>query len=298
MEKTRKNISETKLIYGAIACMFLFLMCEELFSLEWPGQSGSAIKNFAQNDQAAPSRGIVFLQDESIYPIDTGELLFMNTGNSHSSFPAPLGNWIAIQHQDELISIYSHLSDFDPSSIPEIVDKQLPLAKSGLSGWTSSPALQFSVFDRKTFGYVNPQLLINTPDTEAPFIRQTILTGSDNQKILLGQTRSIRQGTYRFFVDAFDRGSFFGNNQVAPYQISLYVNGALEGQLDLDLLRSKSGLLQVSLRNGQNIEKIYQRDGSYLVAEIQLNRGKFLCEVIVVDAAGNQKSQTYQILVE
>ncbi|MCA1949664.1 MAG: M23 family metallopeptidase [Treponema sp.] len=267
-------------------------------AFDWPIQNGKALKNFGMNDKGQPERGILFAKEDSVFPADAGEVLFVSSYKKGGTYLQPLGNWMAIQHQDALIGIYSHLSDFAGPVQSSVADVSIPIAKTGSSGWAIGPQLQFSVYDRKTSGYVNPQLLINLIDTRPPVVRQTIFVGRDGQRIILGQTKSLRQGLYRVLVDAYDMADLFGNYQVAPYQFSLFINGSLQGQLDLDMISVREGKFHVNLRKGQRTDLIYQADGSYLIGEIQLSRGKVLCEIIVTDTAGNQKSQTYQINVE
>ena len=270
----------------------------QLKAFDWPIQNGKALRNFGMNDKGQPERGVLFVKEDSVFPADAGEVLFVGLQKKGGPFLQPLGNWMAIQHQDALIGIYSHLSDFAGPLQSSVADIAVPIAKTGSSGWASGPQLQFSVYDRKTSGYVNPQLLINLIDTRPPVVRQTILVGREGQRVILGQAKSVRQGLYRVLVDAYDMADLFGNSQVAPYQFSLFINGSLQGQLDLDMISVKDGKFHVNLRKGQRTDLIYQVDGSYLIGEVQLNRGKVLCEIIVTDTGGNQKSQTYQIIVE
>lgn len=269
-----------------------------LFGIDWPIQDGKGIKNFGFNEKGQAERGILFLSENLVFPADAGELIFISSNNRRGPFLQPLGNWVALQHQDSLIGIYGHLSEIEANSISSIAERSNPIAKAGNSGWSNSSQLQFSVFDRKTSGYVNPQLLINMTDTKAPLIKQTILVGQDGQKIMLGQIKKIKQGSYRFYIEAYDEAEFFANNVAAPYQFRVFLNGALQGNLELDLLSAKNGNLQVGLRKGQDTNLIYQTDGTYFMGEITMNRGKILCEVIVADTMGNMRSQTYQFQVE
>lgn len=286
------------LVQILLTTLLLCIVPAALFSFDWPIPNGRALTNFGLNDNGEAERGILFISDASVFPADAGELLFVGSNKTGRTFFQPLGNWVALQHQDSLIGIYGHLSDLGSNSIPSLAEKATPIAKAGVSGWANSPQLQFTVYDRKTSGYVNPQLLINMTDSRPPLIKQIILVSRDGQRVPLGQTKVVRQGSYRVYIDAADGADMFGNNQVAPYQFRLFMNGSLQGELELDLLSAKNGKLQVGLRKGQSTAQIYQVDGTYLIGEIQLNRGKALCEVIVTDTAGNEKSQTYQLMVE
>jgi hypothetical protein len=270
----------------------------QLFSFDWPIPNGQAYINFAYNNKGNAERGVLFLGETTVFPSDAGELLFVSSNNQRSAFFHPLGNWIALQHQDSLISIYSHLSEFDQNSITTLADKSISLGQTGHSGWANSQQLHFYVFDRKTVGYVNPQLLINMTDSRPPYIKQIILLGRDGQKIPLTRSTVVKQGTYKVYVEAYDVADIFGNNQVAPYLFKLFINGTLQSELELDLLSAKNGKLQIGLRKGYEIKQIYQPDGTYMIGEIQLNRGKILCEIIVADTMGNEKSQISQITAE
>jgi len=168
----------------------------QLFSFDWPIPNGQAYINFAYNNKGNAERGVLFLGETTVFPSDAGELLFVSSNNQRSAFFHPLGNWIALQHQDSLISIYSHLSEFDQNSITTLADKSISLGQTGHSGWANSQQLHFYVFDRKTVGYVNPQLLINMTDSRPRYIKQIILLGRDGQKIPLTRSTVVKHGTY------------------------------------------------------------------------------------------------------
>jgi len=287
-----------QLVRGIVTGITFCIVPTILFGFDWPVPNGEGVRNFGFNEKGQAERGILFLSENSVYPADAGELLFVGSNNARGPFFQPLGNWVALQHQDSLIGIYSHLSDLGDNSIPSLVEKSIPFAKTGSSGWANRPQLQFTVYDRKISGYVNPQLLINMTDSIPPFIKQIMLIHRDGQKLLLGQTRVVKQGTYHLYMQAYDEADMFDKNKIAPYQFRLFMNGNLQGELELDLLSAKNGKLQVGLRKGQSTDQIYQVDGSYLIGELQLNRGKALLEAIVTDTVGNEKSKIYQIIVE
>ncbi|MFQ3546740.1 MAG: hypothetical protein SNJ56_00215 [Termitinemataceae bacterium] len=294
------------------------IIIPSVFSLDWPSPFSTALSNFAFNDRGTPNRGIIFATDASVYACETGELIFVYTdfwGNTtnlknidqHRNrtlgngtiTTAPLGTWLAIQHRDGLIGIYSNVGPLDTEAVPHLIDTVVPIAQSGSTGWTGNSGFRFSIFDSKNTCYINPEIVINAKDTKAPIIRQVTLAGKDNQKYSLSQIRTIRQGIYKLFVDAIDVSDLAASSsKFAPYQIRVFVNGVETGYLFFDTISTKNGSHVISLQKQTLLQNIFQQDGTYFIDNLQLNRGKTILEIIVVDASGNQRTAQYQIIVE
>lgn len=88
-----------------------------------------------------------------IYSAGTGTVLFSGPSNGY-------GNWIVIQHDNGLLSIYGHMESNNLYVIPgqRVMQGQL-ISKVGNSGLSSGPHLHFSVateFNGSSFTYIDP----------------------------------------------------------------------------------------------------------------------------------------------
>jgi hypothetical protein len=96
---------------------FLGLNLSPLGAMDWPSADGVVTANFGLNDQGRPCLGMVFQSEGPILSADGGELIFHRGQEENASrLPSPLGSWIAYDHGDGILGIYSRFGDEAPSS--------------------------------------------------------------------------------------------------------------------------------------------------------------------------------------
>jgi hypothetical protein len=266
--------------------------------MDWPSPSAQVIRNFGWNDRGLPRLGSSFAASGTLRAAETGELLFARREtDSASRLPAPLGTWIALDHGEGLISIYSRFDDRGVTQIPDQVRKNTSLGNAGISGWANQEGFYFALFDRKERRWVNPSMII-TPfeDTTAPLIQSVALKNAEGQIIDPALNRNIRQGRYTVSVYATDT-----QNQatiLAPHRIVCSVNGTEIGALNFETYSARDGVLLV-YRNGLvPVKQIYAPYPAFEAGEVWLNRGQATLEIIAQDIAGNSQSVLYRLTVE
>jgi hypothetical protein len=80
--------------------------------MDWPSADGTVTANFGLNDEGRPCLGIVFQSEGPILSADGGELVFHRSQEENASrLPSPLGSWIAYDHGDGILGIYSRFED-------------------------------------------------------------------------------------------------------------------------------------------------------------------------------------------
>lgn len=82
----------------------------------------------------------------SVYAAKDGKVLATGDNGKYA-----YGKWIAIDHDDGLVTLYGHLSSIKVSK-GEKVDEGERIAISGNTGYSTGPHLHFSVFAENTFG--------------------------------------------------------------------------------------------------------------------------------------------------
>ncbi|MDR1108122.1 MAG: hypothetical protein LBL19_03715 [Spirochaetaceae bacterium] len=278
----------------------LFFCIAALYPLDWPAANAPMVRNFGWNDTGYPVLGNVFRTEGPIRTADTGELLFFHApSNTASSLPSPLGSWIALEHGDGIIGIYSRIEEPWVSTFPDILEKDVVVASAGKSGWTNQAGFYFSLFDRRERRWVNPSSII-TPleDTRPPQIESVTLKNGQNDPIDLSQVRTIRQGRYAIQVAASDTRIGPTEIPLAPYRISCSVNGIEIGVLTFETFSTRDGVLMV-YRNGlMPARQVYAANPAFEIGEVEFIRGQVMLTVIAQDISGNVRTNVYRFQAE
>ena len=269
------------------------------YSMEWPLNTGTISRNFGWNNQGQPNLGINFRASGNIEAVDNGELLFQSGGFLNTSrLPSPLGNWLALDHGEGIISVYSRMSP-DTGYIPDNVRNSSIIGQAGSSGWSNENGLYFSLYDRKERRWINPVMIITPlPDPGAPMIQAVRLRDNQGRLHDLAQTRNISQGRYTILVES--ARIFPGQNRppIAPFRIISLANGTETGLLNFETYSARDGVLMV-YRNGLvPVDQIYSPYPAYELGTLNFSRGQTVLEIITQDAGGNSRNSVFRFMVE
>ncbi|MCL2720446.1 MAG: hypothetical protein FWD47_03800 [Treponema sp.] len=295
MNKNKLNIAAAVIIFVLFAGSIL-----ESDAMSWPSEDAVLVRNFGANDRGRPVLGMVFEGETDILAAERGEIIFSRNKNDRASrLPSPLGSWTAVDHGDGLISIYSRYNDQNDFNIDHQVARQLPIAASGISGWSSREGFYFMLFDRRERRWINPAMII-TPvqETRSPQILSVSLR---NEQGLTVQSNNLVQGRYTVVVNTI--GGIPSAQRAAlgalyaPQRILCSINGAEVGSLNFEAVSARDGVLMV-LRNGLvSAKQIYANFPAYEAAEVFLPRGQVTLEIIVQDINGNSSSVVNRLIV-
>ncbi|GHV12095.1 hypothetical protein FACS189491_04470 [Spirochaetia bacterium] len=280
-----------------ILCGYLLL---PLSAMDWPTADGAMVNNFGGNNEGRPMLGAVFAAEGPINAADSGELLFSRKSDDNASrLPSPLGAWMALDHGDGIISIYSRFDDTEDMEKNEIVSRNDPIAAAGSSGWSNRRGFYFSLFDRRGRRWMNPSMIITPfPDTRPPQILSVMLKAQDGRLINPNQVRSISQGRYSILVAATDTRLNPGEPSLAPHQIVCSINGAEIGSLNFETYSARDGVLMVH-RNGLTpVKQVFAPFPAVEVGEVWFTRGQATLEIIARDIIGNERSVVMRLLIE
>ena len=271
-----------------------------LCAMEWPLPDAEIVMNFGFNNKGKPSLGTVFEGEGDINLIDAGELIFSFSSDyeSASRLPSPLGQWKAIDHGNGLLSIYSRCENKDGNNESKI-DKGGRIASAGISGWSENKGLFFILYDRKERRWVNPSMVISPfADTVPPSITGIRLRNANGRLVENSQLRNLSQGRYSVEANVFDAISEESNVLLAPYRIICSVNGEEMSNLSLETISARDGVLMVNRSGFVPALNVYGPYPAYEAAEVQLNRGQVMLEIIAMDISGNSRSSLIRLIVE
>jgi len=274
------------LLIGSLSCPL-----GTLGAMSWPTEDAPLIKNFGSNDKGRPVLGMVFSGDTEVLAAEKGEVIFSRSKDDTASrLPSPLGAWTAIDHGDGLISIYSRYAD--ETQINTQVERQQPIAASGITGWSSQTGFYFIIYDRRERRWINPAMII-TPQRETRLPQTPVVELLDVQG-LPAQSRNLTQGRYTILVNTTAAAS---GTQIAPQRITCLVNGAEAGSLNFEAVSARDGVMMV-YRNGLvSAKQVYANFPAFETAEVFLSRGQINLEIIVQDIAGNSRSVINRLVV-
>ncbi|MCL2185198.1 MAG: M23 family metallopeptidase [Treponema sp.] len=289
-----------------ICLFFLGFLFDSLDAMNWPSLNAVLISNFGANNNGKPILGMVFAGGEEILAAESGEVIFSRSKNDPASrLPSPLGAWTAIDHGDGLISIYSRYAespvnaereDFSSAEATQ-VEKQQPIAFSGISGWSAREGFYFMIFDRRERRWINPAMIITPAHETTPV--QIFSVELRNAQGQIVQSRNLTQGRYTVYVNAAGgirrsvvQAGIGRIRQFAPQRIVCSVNGAEVGSLNFEAVSARDGILMVSRNGLVSAGQVYRNFPSFEAAEVFLTRGQVTLEVIVQDISGDSRSVT------
>jgi hypothetical protein len=279
--------------------VLFFILTGLLSAMNWPSETAALIRNFGSNDRGRPVLGMVFAGDTGVLAAEKGDIIFThNKNDAFSRLPSPLGAWTALDHGDGLITIYSRYADDAADGKetiePANVQKQQPIAVSGISGWSSQKGFYFQVYDRRERSWINPAMIITPQKESRPLqILSVELLNTQGNPV---RSSVINQGRYTVMVNSnitmAPRGTFF-----APQRIVCSINGAEAGFLNFEAFSARDGVLMV-FRNGLvPAKQVYSNFPAFEAANIFLSRGQANLEVIVQDINGNSRSYVSRMFV-
>lgn len=272
----------------------------QLGAIDWPTQTGELIRDFGSNDGGTASVGETFIGTGPIHAAEGGELIFKQDSSTLANrLPAPLGAWVAIDQGDGIVGIYGKMENSREVQSPIQMEKGAILGTMGNTGWTGTTGFYFSLYDRGERRWINPALVLNpNPNERPPAVRGLYLVTPEGIRINPAQTKQIRQGTYRLFVDFGESKGPSKTYALVPLRTQWYINGVAQGLLLFETLDTKNGQRMVTENQKKAVDQVYQDDQTIDIGAALFNRGRATLEIIIRDKAGNERTITYQLTIE
>ena len=271
-----------------------------LNAMEWPLPDAAVARNFGHSGGGRPSLGVELAGGGHALAAADGEVIFRSSGGAAgaSRFPSPLGEWVAVDHGNGLVSIYARLGEIPPGASGRVGQGD-PIAPAGSSGWSGMEGCLFMVYDRRERRWVNPAMIAAPmADGVAPQIHGVSLRGEDGSLAGVAPGLSVPQGRFGIVVHATDALSYGRGAGLAPHRIIASVNGAEVGRLALETISARDGAMLSSREEPVPAGRVYAHFPALEAAEAFLSRGQAMLEVIAQDIAGNSSSFVANISVE
>ncbi|MBA7543737.1 hypothetical protein ES705_36074 [subsurface metagenome] len=211
----------------------------------------------------------------------------------YSSLPVGLGNFIVLQHQEGIRSIYCHLKDDTLVRSLTKFSLQDPLGSIGDSGHSQGKHLHLSLIDSEMKTIINPFLVLPPlTDRQAPIIRRLFMKG-EGDLVELREGDELKTGEVHILAEIYDlREDVSFIWKLAPYKILLYVNGREVNQVSFNFLQAEEGRLVLS-DTRDSYKELYVSDWIYKLGSLDLTPGETHIQVSTRDFAGNVSMREY-----
>jgi hypothetical protein len=273
-----------------------------LFSYQWPVEQKTVIATFGQHFAGNFYRGIAIGgKGQKVRPIDAGEIVFYReNGSSNGTFPSGLGSLVVVQHEKKIRSLYGHL-DLAEDVVKDrktAVTVEDVLGLAGGSGYAEGERLFLMVFDTEINQLVNPFLILPPlVDRTRPTIRNVVVSNKVGI-VSLPPEGPIPSGLWNVASEIYDLSGYVRYFcPMAPYRISVFVNGQETFQVTFDALKEKDGIMRIFPSQNLAHENLYTGEGIIQLGTVQLNKGLVNLEIIVRDFFGNESIQSHQFRV-
>jgi len=272
-----------------------------LFSLQWPVENPVVAANFGERSGNYYNAGIkVTGESTNVYAVDRGEVVFYQRENNHfSALPSGLGNFIAIEHDMLLRTIYGHLADdFIGEKKTNVVAGEV-IGEIGNSGSGNGRYLYLELVDMELRELINPFLLLPAIDDRSrPVIRDLFIkeSGAESYQVLANNA-GITTGKYDLSAIVYDIAENISNtHQLAPYSIRMYINGREFSSIIYNSIK-KSGDYLVLSSNNRSVNDYYIGNENW---QVYLGRFDFetdvsVIRIVVSDFRNNESTREFRI---
>ena len=242
--------------------------------------------------------------EQPIYPISPGELvLFYREGEDYTSLPTGLGNFLVLQHQGGVQSLYAHLADGSLNPVRRFYDRSRALGKIGSGGYSSGKHLHLTIIDTEMSTIINPLLLLPPlPDGQAPEIKEVYLQ-SGQERIRLEDEMTVSRTEGQLFATVYDlREDVTFLWRLAPYKVFLSQDGREISAFTFDSLYSASAAAAgsqnlVLMNTERDFSDVYESSWLLRLGGIDLVPGETTLTVFAADFAGNESFKEYNLTV-
>jgi hypothetical protein len=242
--------------------------------------------------------------EQPILPISPGELVFAyREGEDYSSLPTGLGNFLVLQHQGGIQSLYAHLGEGSLDPNHRLYDRSRSLGTVGSSGYSSGNHLHLTIIDTEMGTIINPLLLLPPlTDEQAPEIKEVYLQ-SGQERIMLQNGLTLNRSEGQLFATVYDiREDVSFLWELAPYKVFLSQDGREISTFTFDSLYSAPSATGTShnlvlMNTDRAFSDVYESPWHLNFGAINLVPGETTLTVFVADFTGNESSKQYTLTV-
>ncbi len=287
-----KQRIKNRIIYSIIVLFVCALGA--LVAFEWPQDSQPIEVLFSESREGNFNSGVIFSNSSEVKVAERGRLIMTLKNNISDMgwFESPLGNTAIVAHSNDMISVYSNLTNIrvEPSE-RDLVEGDM-IGISGESAWKSgNEGLHFQVIDTQMKTIINPVVLMNDViQVRGGVIANVVAVNRNGVEFPMYNGAVLEAGSYRLYMDMPD-STMIHNSLVT-------LNGEVKETVNYDTLRQSDGELMIFGNTGYNFDDIYPGNDKMRLAELILSRGVNTIEIALLNVGQTQTSTRFRITVE
>ncbi len=270
----------------------LILFLYPLFGFQWPAEDVVLVSTFGESKFNSYLKGIDLAGvSQDIHPVAPGELVFYNNqGESRMDLSSGLGTYAIYQHKNGIRTLYGHLEKDSVNPGEKNVNENDSIGRMGSSGNAVETSLHLQVIDTEFEKYINPLLSFPLLEDESiPKIENVYLISEKGESALNSES-VIHSGIFGISAEIYDLSENTGYYcPVAPFSISLYINGENLANFNFESIREDKGeIIMEGASDGISYKSFYRDQREYFLGEFELNQGDAIIEISVKDFSGNE----------
>lgn len=282
--------------------LLIFLFINNLaFSFEWPLKNKIVTATFGEKRWDHFHKGIdIGGGEQEVFPADEGEIIFYYEEGSFSSLPSGLGNFVVLEHQRGLRTLYAHLKGDSIKKEKIKLTKDDVFGVTGNSGGSLGTHLHFEVIDSELNEIVNPLLLLPPlKDKMRSTIVSVGLMDEEERYVAKNGRLIVSSGMKSVYVETYDRSPWVDYFcPIAPFEIICFFNGQKILNHKYEKLIFNDDEIVLNRNDNKPSEDYYLDDWTVLLGNINIVEKQNTMKIIVKDINGNVSSKTVYINIE
>ncbi|MDY6933224.1 MAG: M23 family metallopeptidase [Spirochaetota bacterium] len=273
-------------------CFFFLLLLNTFF--RWPVDNGKITSTFGESRGDHFHDGVdIISSNNRVYPVADGELLYFW---DKSIFPIENypggGNYKIIKHDDNIYSIYMHLTE--GLGYNKFYMTNETLGSIGNTGRSYGKHLHFSllnIFEKRS---INPFILLpEYTDIQQPKILDLYIRVADRYFIINDNTNIRITRHYPLLINIID--SINRRERLGIFRLRVIFNNQKAMELDFsEIAYSKNGLTI----GGKTFQNLFDEKGYYKICNITYNDGLNHLKVVTSDYSGNESTKEISFTVK
>ena len=286
--------------HGIIIVLFCFSSI--VMAYQWPVENVILMRTFGEGLERNFSCGILLSGgSQDVVAVEEGEVIFIqNREEDLSGIPSGLGNFVVLEHERSLVSLYAHLERLNEKLLGGgTLGAGDILGQIVNTGEASGAEFYLEFIDKEFNRMVNPlRLLPILNDSLSPVI-EAVEVAMGEKFSLVEEDGEVPAGEGELFLTLYDPSRFHPFlRPTAPYRIALFINGEEFFYQTFEIIEAREGALKlITQKEQRSFEDLYADKNRYRVGKYIFNPGETFLEVIVSDFFGNETAKTYRFKV-
>lgn len=267
------------------AIVLLFCVGGSLFSLVWPVDTPELLVNFGSFFADRLWTGVLLATESTdVKAIDNGEMLFYYQ-DEFCDIPSKMGNFMVLQHESGLRSLYGHISD--PRFDDYVYDEGQQIASTAVDELSGKSTLYVGIYDVLNSSRVNPQILLPLIEDKAAPVLDGIRFVSPTMSRRMTTYTVMKPGVYDVYIKASDAG----DGHINPYKIEIIRNERTLFDVSFDAM-------DVAETTKAAESQRFTDDGYMLLGPMEIEVGRYKYTIKLRDANLNEYSVVSYLIIE